>query len=93
MYITAGRAGIGSKGHEPGAGRKTVILNAPALAVYALEHISAYVIPGDDSEKPRHDLQRSWDVIIKQAGLSGVRLRDALRELWCRWRGCAFPSS
>jgi integrase len=35
-------------------GRKTVILNAPALAVPAgLYMFGAYVVPGDDRDKPR----------------------------------------
>ena len=38
-------------------GRKTVILNAPALAVLTgLDRLGSYVVPGDDSEKPRADL-------------------------------------
>jgi hypothetical protein len=35
------------------SGRKTVVLNAPALAVLnALERLGPYVVPGDDSEHP-----------------------------------------
>ena len=52
------------------SGRKTVILNAPALAVLnALERIGPYVVPGDDPEQPRHDLKRPWDAVTKRAGL------------------------
>ena len=59
------------------SGRKTVVLNAPALAVLnALERLGPYVVPGDDSGHPRHDLKRPWDAVIKRAGLSGVRLHD-----------------
>ena len=59
------------------SGRKTVILNAPALAVLnALERISPYVVPGDDPEQPRHDLKRPWGAVTKRAGLIGVRLHD-----------------
>ena len=59
------------------SGRKTVILNAPALAVLnGLERISPYVVPGDDPEQPRHDLKRPWDAVTKRAGLVGVRLHD-----------------
>jgi len=59
------------------SGRKTVILNAPALAVLStLEQVSAYVIPGDDPEKPRHDLKRPWDAVTRHAGLTSVRLHD-----------------
>jgi len=58
-------------------GRKTVILNAPALAVLsALERVGPYVVSGDDPAQPRHDLNRPWDALTKQAGLVGVRLHD-----------------
>jgi integrase len=58
-------------------GRKTVILNAPALAVLVgLERLGSFVVPGDDFEKPRADLKRPWDAVAKRAGLSGVRLHD-----------------
>jgi integrase len=59
------------------SGRKTVILNAPALSVLSgLERVSPYVVPGDDPERPRHDLKRPWDAVTKWAGLVGVRLHD-----------------
>ena len=59
------------------SGRKTVILNAPALAVLnGLERIGPYVVPGDDPEQPRHDLKRPWNAVTRRAGLSGVRLHD-----------------
>jgi len=59
------------------SGRKTVILNAPALAVLnGLERIGPYVAPGNEPEQPRHDLKRPWDAVTKQAGLIGVRLHD-----------------
>jgi integrase len=59
------------------SGRKTVILNAPALAVLnTLERVGSYVVPGDDPEQPRHDLKRPWDAVTKRAGLVGVRLHD-----------------
>jgi integrase len=58
-------------------GRKTVILNAPALTVLnGLERIGAYVVPGDDPEHPRHDFKRPWNAVTKRAELSGVRLHD-----------------
>jgi integrase len=58
-------------------GRKTVILNAPALAVLAgLDRLGSYVVPGDDPEKPRADLKRPWDGVARRAGLEGVRLHD-----------------
>jgi integrase len=59
------------------SGRKTIILNAPALSVLnALKQVSPYVVPGDDPEKPRHDLKRPWDAVTKRAELTGVRLHD-----------------
>src|SRR5204862_1250052 len=58
-------------------GRKTVVLNAPALAVLAnLERIGPYVISGDDPEKPRADLKRPWKAVANRAGLEGIRLHD-----------------
>ena len=58
-------------------GRKTVILNAPALAILnALDRIGPYVVPGEDPAQPRHDLKRPWDAVTNHAGLVGVRLHD-----------------
>jgi integrase len=58
-------------------GRKTVILNAPALAVLSgLDRLGSYVVPGDDPEKPRADLKRPWEAVARRAGLEGVRLHD-----------------
>jgi integrase len=58
-------------------GRKTVILNAPALAVLSgLDRIGSYVVPGDGPEKPRADLKRPWQAVARRAGLEGVRLHD-----------------
>jgi integrase len=58
-------------------GRKTIVLNAPALAVLtALPRVGSYVILGDDPEKPRHDLNRPWKLVSQHAGLEGVRLHD-----------------
>ena len=62
-------------------GQKTIVLNAPALAVLsALPRIGKYVVAGDkagtEHEKPRADLQRPWAMISTRAGLSGVRIHD-----------------
>ena len=58
-------------------GRKTIVLNAPALAVLsALPRVGSYVIMGDDPEKSRHDLNRPWKLVSKRAALEGVRLHD-----------------
>jgi integrase len=59
------------------SGRKTVILNAPALAVLnGMDRVGPYVVPGDDPDQPRRDLKRPWDAVTKRAGLTGVRLHD-----------------
>ena len=58
-------------------GRKTIVLNAPALAVLSqLSRSGCYVIIGDNLEKPRHDLHRPWALVSRRAGLEGVRLHD-----------------
>lgn len=59
------------------SGRKTVILNAPALAVLTeLKRLGPYVIPGDDPEAPRPDLKRPWSAVTRHAQLDGLRLHD-----------------
>jgi integrase len=58
-------------------GKKSVILNAPALAVLAaLPRLGEYVIAGDDPTRPRSDLKRPWDLVTRRAGLPGLRLHD-----------------
>jgi len=58
-------------------GRKTVVLNAPALALLAgLDRLGSYVVPGDNPERPRADLKRPWEAVSKRVGISGVRLHD-----------------
>src|SRR5271170_1498820 len=47
-------------------GRKTIILNAPTIAVLnGLQEFGPYVVPGDNPERPRPDLKRPWDAITK----------------------------
>lgn len=59
------------------SGRKTVVLNAPAPAVLSgVQRVGPYVVPGENPERPRHDLKRPWDAVTKRAGLTGVRLHD-----------------
>jgi integrase len=58
-------------------GRKTIVLNAPALVVLSeLPRVGAYVIVGEDPDMPPHDLSRPWRLVSKRAGLDGVRLHD-----------------
>jgi integrase len=58
-------------------GRKTIVLNAPALAVLAgLPRVGNFVIAGEDAKKPRSDLKRPWAMVTRQAGLEGLRLHD-----------------
>lgn len=62
-------------------GKKTIVLNAPALEVLSgLTRLGAYVIAGDsagtDDERPRADLKRPWTQVTRQAGLEGLRIHD-----------------
>jgi integrase len=62
-------------------GAKSIILNAPALAVLArLDRTGANVVAsqnaGSDGEKPRADLNKPWRSIAKRAGLAGLRIHD-----------------
>ncbi len=58
-------------------GKKSVVLNAPALAILqALPDRGPYVIPGDKPDSPRSDLKRLWAAITARAELGGVRIHD-----------------
>lgn len=58
-------------------GRKTVILNAPALRILQnVDKVSRFVIAGEDPEKPRRDLKRPWRAVTRHAGLTGLRIHD-----------------
>jgi integrase len=79
---------------ESKSGRKTVILNAPAMAVLTnLERIGPYVVPGHRPERPRADLKRPWEAVSQRAGLDGVRIHD-LRHTYASFgagRGFGLP--
>jgi integrase len=58
-------------------GKKTVVLNAPALTVLSeLPRTSDYVIAGEDPNKPRHDLKKPWSMVVRRADLGGLRIHD-----------------
>lgn len=58
-------------------GRKSVILNAPALAILdTLPRVGEFVIAGDAPDKPRADLRKPWDAVSRAAGLKGLRIHD-----------------
>jgi integrase len=58
-------------------GKKSVVLNAPALAVLAaLPRAGDYVIAGDNPTQPRADLHRPWRIVSHRAGLNGLRIHD-----------------
>ncbi len=58
-------------------GRRTVVLNAPALAVLSeLKRIGTYVILGEKSNRPRSDLNRPWGRITAHAKLERLRIHD-----------------
>ncbi len=64
-------------------GKKTIILNAPALAVLeGIPRIGEFVIAGraptktGATERPRSDLKKAWSAIRRHAGLPQLRLHD-----------------
>lgn len=62
-------------------GKKTIVLNAPAMEVLSgLNRIGRYVIAGDSAgmkdEKPRSDLKRPWAMVRRHAGLDDLRIHD-----------------
>ncbi len=64
-------------------GRKTIILNAPALAVLqAIPRVGEFVIAGrgatkkGEKERPRADLKKSWSAIRRHTGLESLRIHD-----------------
>jgi integrase len=62
-------------------GKKTIVLNAPALHVLAsLPRVGEYVIAGQsagsEAETARADLNRPWRAIARRAALQGVRIHD-----------------
>jgi len=38
--------------------------------------MGAYVVPGDNPDRPRHDLKNIWRAVSRRAGLTGVRIHD-----------------
>ena len=58
-------------------GKKTIVLNAPALSVLnRLPRVGKYVIAGESPDRPRSDLKKPWRAVSKRAGLEGVRIHD-----------------
>ncbi len=58
-------------------GKKTIILNAPALAVLrSLERVGDCVILGADPNLPRADLKKPWAAVTKAATLPALRIHD-----------------
>lgn len=61
-------------------GKKTVMLNAPALAVIAaLPRLGAFVIAGRDETKARSDVSKAWYRIRAHAGLDGADGKQPFR--------------
>jgi integrase len=71
-------------------GQKTVILNPLVLSVLnRLERVGPYVVPGNDPERPRHDLKRPRDAVTKVGwplGRAPARSGTHLCEFRCRCR-------
>ncbi|MEW9305480.1 tyrosine-type recombinase/integrase [Labrys neptuniae] len=62
---------------ESKTGKKTIILNAPALAVLdGLGRVGRFVIPGNNPDEPKTDLKRPWSMITRRARLDGLRIHD-----------------
>jgi integrase len=58
-------------------GKRTVILNGPALAVLkSLPRVSAYMLPGADLEKPLADIKRLWKAALRRARITDLRIHD-----------------
>jgi integrase len=58
-------------------GAKKVLVSAPALEVLAsLPRLGDFVIAGAKPDRPRSDIKRPWNRIIRHAGLVGLRLHD-----------------
>jgi integrase len=58
-------------------GKKTVVLNAAALAVLRdLTRASDYVIAGEEPKQPRSDIKWPWSLVIRHAKLAGLRVHD-----------------
>lgn len=62
---------------ESKTGRKPIVLNAPTLLLLLqLPRDGEYVVPGARRDRPRHDLKRVWNAVVRRANLTGVRLHD-----------------
>jgi integrase len=58
-------------------GRKTIVLNRPALAILQTHpRNGSFVIGGAHIDRPRKDLKKPWLAVCRRAGLEGVRLHD-----------------
>jgi integrase len=58
-------------------GQKAIILNAPAVAILEkLPRVDDYVIAGDISGQPRHDLNKPWKLVSTRSSLAEVRIHD-----------------
>ncbi|MGE0288167.1 MAG: tyrosine-type recombinase/integrase [Bradyrhizobium sp.] len=58
-------------------GRKTIVLNGPALSILrSLDQSGEWVIKSEGEDKPRADLNRPWRTISARAKLPGVRIHD-----------------
>jgi integrase len=58
-------------------GKKSVFLAAAAIEILsALPKNGAYVIAGNNPNRPRSDLKRPWQRIVAHAGLSNFRIHD-----------------
>ena len=58
-------------------GRKTVMLNAAAVAILAgRSRVGIYVFAGSNPAYPRRDLKRPWELVKRRANLKELRIHD-----------------
>jgi integrase len=58
-------------------GAKAIVLSQSALELLAsIPRRGPHVVMGDNPERPRIDLKRPWKLVLRHAGLDGVRIHD-----------------
>lgn len=58
-------------------GKRTVILNGPALSILAsLPRLGPYILPGDDPDAPISNITRLWKSVLRCAGITSLRRHD-----------------
>jgi integrase len=75
-------------------GKKTIPVNTAAQAILrSLPKGGSFVIAGKDPERPRADLHRPWKMILKRAGIRGVRIHDLRHTYATRGAEAGYSTS